>query len=167
MGGDLPKNLAVTATFSAQLNCRSRIRAELPGFGRLAATRSYDITSLGTRRVIELALPGTVDKALPFVPVKYQDPPGPIAGYAHQHPVTAAPLAAEREGHFDRAIVITGPFPGQRGRVDAQFLRCRLDDILPGEKVDSDYGFFATAQYSQREPSLSANRTSSAPHRPL
>ena len=29
------------------------------------------------------------------------------------------------------------------------------------------YGFFATAQYSQREPSLSASCTSSAPHSPL
>ena len=38
---------------------------------------------------------------------------------------------------------------------------------LASSLASNSYGFSATAQYSQREPSLSAICTSSAPHRPL
>jgi hypothetical protein len=71
------------------------------------------------RRVVELAVPGTVDKAFPFVSVEYHDPPGPVACHAHQDPVAAGPFEAERERDLDRAVVITGPLPGQRGGVNA------------------------------------------------
>ena len=92
------------------------------------------------RHVIELPVPCPVDKAFPLVPVEHQDPACLIARHPHQHPVAPGPPLAERKGDLNRAVVVTGPLPGQRGRVDAQFLRCRLDDILPGQ------GFFATAQ---------------------
>ena len=90
----------------------------------------------GSGSVIKFAVSSAVDKALPLVPVEHQDTACLIARHPHQHPVAPGPPLAERKGDLNRAVVITGPLPGQRGRVDAQFLRCRLDDILPGELDD-------------------------------
>src|ERR1700722_11930388 len=92
------------------------------------------------RPLIELAVPRTVDKALPLVPVEHQDPPGQVAGHAHQYPVTASPPGAEREGHLDRAVTVTGPRPGERAEIDAKLLRRRFqaDRFL--------HGILATAQ---------------------
>ena len=102
-----------------------------------------NLRPLAVRRaggVIELAVPRPVDKALPLVPVEHQDPAVRVARDPHQHPVAPGPLGAERKRDLDRAVVVARPLPRQRGRVEAQFLRCRLDDVLPGQ------GFFATAQ---------------------
>ena len=71
------------------------------------------------RRVIELAVPRAVDKALPLVPVEHQDPLSLITGHPDQHPVAPGPPAVERKGDLNRAVAVTGPLPGQRGRVDA------------------------------------------------
>ena len=74
---------------------------------------------VAARHVIELAVPRPVEKALPFIPVEYQDPSGFIARHPHQHPVSPGPAAADGKGDLDRASVVAGPLPGQRGRVDA------------------------------------------------
>src|SRR5450756_355559 len=107
---------------------------------------------------IEFAVSGAVDKALPLVPVEHQDPPRRVARHPHEDPVAARPAIAQREGDLDRAIAIPRPLPGKTGEVDAELVRGRL--VL-------GHGTLATAQYSQRDPSLSASATSSAPQSPL
>src|ERR1700722_11071640 len=77
-------------------------------------------------RVVELALPGSVDEALPLVPVEYEDPPGVVAGHPHQHPVAAGPAVTGRGGDITGAVVITRAPPGKRRHVNAEFFRSGL-----------------------------------------
>ena len=66
----------------------------------LIAARTESLGRGITRRVVEFAFPGTVQKALPLVPVEHEHPASWVIGDAHQNPVTVA-----RHGQLMRIIV--------------------------------------------------------------
>src|SRR5580700_1777983 len=78
------------------------------------------------RTIIEFAVSHTIEKALPFVAVIDQYPPGRVARHPHQHPVRTGPAGAGEHGHLDAAVALTGPLPALRGDVDAQFFHRRF-----------------------------------------
>jgi hypothetical protein len=78
---------------------------------------------------------------------------------------TQSPLAHRRLS--GKAISIEPSSSPDRSQVSAAGSMPRSSGIGLMTSSLVSYGFFATAQYSQREPSLSASSTSSAPHRPL
>ncbi len=58
----------------------------------LIAARTESLGRGITRRVVEFAFPGTVQKALPLVPVEHEHPAFWIIGDAHQNPVAVTRL---------------------------------------------------------------------------
>src|SRR6202050_2048525 len=105
------------------------------------------------RRVVELAVAGAVEKALPLMPVEHQHPLLRVARHAPQDP----PAGSARERDLDRAVAPAGALPDLRGKVNAEL----------GDRRLGGHGFRATPQYSQRAPSLSASTGSSAPQTPV
>src|ERR1700678_812168 len=126
--------------------------------GRIIRRISLRIGLAAVRRVVELAVPGAVEKAVPFIPVEHQDPAGRVARHPHQHPVAPGPARAEREGDLDRPVAIAGPLPDQASDVDAELVRCRLalgarsrldshaDGVRRGAGREVHHGTLATAQ---------------------
>jgi hypothetical protein len=78
---------------------------------------------------------------------------------------TQSPLAHWRLS--GKAISIEPSSPPDRSQVSTAGSMPSSSGVGLMASSLGSYGFFATAQYSQREPSLSASCTSSAPHRPL
>src|SRR5271154_469073 len=115
----------------------------------------FDGPESGARRVVELSVAGTVEKALPLMPVEHQHPLLRVARHAHQDPATGFGSGNARD--LDRAVAPAGALPDLRGEVNAEL----------GDRRLGGHGFRATPQYSQRAPSLSASTGSSAPQTPV
>ena len=83
------------------------------------------------QRVVELALPDSVEEALPLMTVVHQNPLRRVAGQPYQHPLIrrAARLAGERD--LDSAFPLPRSPPGQGTGVDAESLDGRLPITAP------------------------------------
>jgi hypothetical protein len=88
-------------------------------------------------RVIEFAVPDSVEEVIPFEPAEHADPSVGVAGQR-------------------------GTPPGERASVDAEFLAGGLGGVCHRSAV----GLRATATKNEREPSLSAASGSSQSHKP-
>src|SRR5579875_484340 len=100
-------------------------------------SRCCPLARVLTRRVVELALLGPVEEALPLVPVIDEYRAGRITGHAHENPVTARgrrTVPACRDGllpcrggpaderDLDGAVSLTRTLPRLRVHIDAEFL---------------------------------------------
>src|SRR6266567_930003 len=71
--------------------------------------------------VVELAVAGAVQEALPLVPVEHEHPLIGVPRHPHQNPLRAFPglVPGAREGDLEGAFAAAGAMPDLRGQVDA------------------------------------------------